>query len=511
MKQRNLRRIRHAATAAAALGIPYYASQAGAQDVTNAAPLYNNTTNVNVPALLQRLDDLENKVKVLERNREVDKESADDAAAEMRKSMPVFNVSQNGIGFRSADTNFAIRLEGVIQLDSRTFFDDHGIQGTDGFLLRRARPILEGTVYRDFDFLFVPDFGTGNNGGNGGSQPTPLIFDAYLNYRYSPELQFRFGKMKPPVGLENLQSDAFLTFNERSFVGELLPNRDVGAMIHGVAFDGTVSYAAGIFNGVGDNRNSTSSAFSNDKTGDARIFFQPFITTDIKPLRGFGFGAAGTYGKPLTTAGLPNTTGGTLAGYVTDGQEQFFAYNPVPTGSTNVTANGEHWRVTPQGYYYWGPLGFLGEYAISDQRLSVTRVGGGGGTVTRRIANTAWQLTGSYVLTGENNTYSGVVPDRPFDPRLGHWGALQLAVRYEDLDIDRNAFPLFSDPNTSAKSAHAYSVGLNWWLNRNVRVLTSFTHTEFKGGGGTVGNQTAPGAVTRQPENTLFTRVQLAF
>jgi len=53
----------------------------------------------------------------------------------------------------------------------------------------RARPILEGTVFRDFDFQFVPDFG--------GS--SVQIFDANLNYRYRPELQLKAGKFKEEI------------------------------------------------------------------------------------------------------------------------------------------------------------------------------------------------------------------------------------------------------------------------------------------------------------------------
>ena len=42
----------------------------------------------------------------------------------------------------------------------------------------------------------------------------------------------------------------------------------------------------------------------------------------------------------------------------------------------------------------------------------------------------------------------------------------------------------FADPATSANSASAWSVGLNWYLNRNVLVKTSFSRTTFSGGGG---------------------------
>jgi hypothetical protein len=57
---------------------------------------------------------------------------------------------------------------------------------------------------------------------------------------------------------------------------------------------------------------------------------------------------------------------------------------------------------------------------------------------------------------------------------------------------------------------------VNWWLNRNVRVLSSFTHTTFEGGGAPVNvadptTITAPATVTAQDENVLSTRVQLSF
>ena len=112
-------------------------------------------------------------------------------------------------------------------------------------------------------------------------------------------------------------------------------------------------------------------------------------------------------------------------------------------------------------------------------------------------------------MTGENATFAGVAPLHPFDPHNGQWGALQVVGRYEELNIDNAAFPVFANPATSASAAQAWSAGLNWFLNRNIRVNASFSHTTFTGGGGA--GTTAPAIITRQPENVFFTRIQLSF
>ena len=448
----------------------------------------------------ERVEELDQKVKTLERNRELDKEAAEAKA----KEAPKISIGGDGISLSAASGDFKVQLKGVVQVDSRTFFNDSGIVGNDGLLLRRARPILQGTLFRDFDFLFVPDFG-GTSG--------PQIFDVYLNYQYNPALQLQAGKFKVPVGLEQLQPDPNTFFNERGLPTALTPNRDIGFELHGDIFGGTISYAAGIFNGVGDGRNSSNADFEDDKEVAGRIFFQPFKKWGAPALQGLGLGVSGSYEgmQGTNTAGLPGTTGGTLPGYATDGQQQFFAYNPIfgnnATNKAVVWADGEHWRLSPQGSYFYGPFGLLGEYVISDQRVTRT---GAAPRRSARLENTGWEISGSWVVTGEDAAYAAsVVPRRAFEPLQGNWGALQLVARYEQLNIDPAAFPLFSDANTSARSAHAWSAGLNWYLNRNVVLKTSFSHTTFSGGGGA--GTSAPAAVTRKDENVLFTRLQLAF
>jgi len=437
----------------------------------------------------QRFEELDQKVKVIEHDREVEAE----AAAAIAKEAPKLKVGDEGFSIASADGDFVLQLRGVLQVDSRTFFNESaGIVGNDALLLRRARPILQGTVFRDVDYLFVPDF----------AGSTPQIYDAYLNYRLLPELQLQAGKFKAPVGLEQLQEDRYIFFNERALPTDLVPNRDIGFELHGDLFKGVVSYAAGIFNGVGDARISNNTAFQNNKSFDGRLFFQPFKPTSLRPLQGFGFGLSGSYAteQAPNASALPNTTGGTLPGFTTDGQQQFFAYN------NGVLAFGDHWHLSPQGYYFYGPFDLLWEYVISDQELTTSAAL----SHTARLENTGWEIAGGWVLTGEDATFKGVLPRHPFNPFSGDWGALQVIGRFSALDVDSAAFShsYYANPAASANAAHEWSVGLNWYLNRNVKVAASFAHTTFDGGGtGT----SAVGLVTHKDENVLFTRLQLAF
>jgi phosphate-selective porin OprO/OprP len=447
----------------------------------------------------EQIQALDQKVRVLERLRENDQ----DAAATVAKAQPKISLGASGFSFSSADSNFVATLHGLVQVDSRTFRHDNNVPGNDSILLRRARPIFSGTVFHDFDFQLTPEFGNGTPGA-ASAATTPSIYDAYLNYRYSPALQFEAGKFKPPVGLEYLQSDSFMFFNERSLATDLIPGRDLGFELHGDIDGGVLSYAVGIFNGVGDGqRNTSNTAFQDNRELDARLFVQPFKLTSFKPLQNLGFGVGGSWGDSsiTNTLGLPNTTGGSQPGYFTDGQQQFFAYNPAAGG---VMASGTHWRLSPQAYYYYGPFGLLGEYAISDQGVKNSAK-----LRTTNLKNTAWEIAGGWVLTGEDATFNGVTPRHPFDPRNGSWGALQLVARYAELDVDKAAFPVFANPATSASEARAWAVGLNWYLNKNLRVNTSFSRTTFTGGGGA--GTSVPAAVTQHPEDVLFTRIQLSF
>jgi phosphate-selective porin OprO/OprP len=439
-----------------------------------------------ISALQRKLEELDQKVKALERNRELGTETAEARG----KETPRISAGSSGFSISSPDTNFVLRIRGYVQADSRWFLEN-SVQGADTFLLRRVRPIFEGTLFDKLDYKIMLDFGantssTGNNTSNNG-----MLQDAYLTARLLPEVQVQAGKFKEPVGFERLQSGANLLFVERGYPTQLVPNRDVGVQLQGNLFDGALTYAVGAFNGTPDGGSNDIEAGDDDKDVAARLFATPFKNGTFEPLRGLGFGVSGTFGDQE----------GALRGFVSPGQQRIFSYRTgvgTDSATANITADGTHWRIVPQAYYYWGPFGILGEYVISDQEVRRDA----GDKSFHRVANTAWQVSASYFITGEDNSFLPVVPRRPFNFHGGGWGAWEVAARVGQLKIDDGAFPLLANPATSAREATSWGVGLNWHLNRNLKLSLNYEQTQFRGG-------STP--LLKQGEKAILTRAQITF
>ncbi len=473
-------KIKHLATFAAVVGAQFHPPYSRAADAVN--------SNENVQALIQRINDLEQKVKVLERNREVDQETV----KEKSKDFPTISLGANGLNIRSADSNFTMIAHGYIQGDARFYLDAKGGSTVDTFLLRRVRPIVEGTFYDKFDYRLMLDLGSGNVAGSTANNNN-LLDDAYVNARLWNQYQVQAGKYKSPIGLERLQSTADLLFVETGFATELTPNYDLGASIHNRYFDEPFGYSIGIYNGATDNASDDQDA-DEGKDVVGRLFAQPFLKTDIEPLRKLGVGVAGSVGDHS----------GTLASYKTPGQQTFFSYGNA------VTADGRQYRVDPQGYYYWGPFGILGEYVLSSQEVKSSA--GGGVPANEQFNNSAWQVEASYFITGEENSFKytslqHVVPLHPVF--AGGWGALEAVARVQQLTLDKNIFTKYAGisyaTSTSARQATAWGVGLNWYLNSNLKLNLNYEATSFEGG------SSAAGSVTARPEHAILSRVQFMF
>jgi phosphate-selective porin OprO/OprP len=360
------------------------------------------------------------------------------------------------------------------------FFNDNGITN-NSFVLRRARLISEGTFAKNYNFQLVTEFG--------GSAVS--ILDANFGVNVSQALQFKFGKFKSPVGLEQLQSDSWTFFNERSIVTNLVPNRDLGVQASGDLAGGRLNYTVGLFGGIADGASTTNADFDNEKDGVARLIATPFKDDAGSFLQGLTFGVSGSLGREKTTAGR-------TGGYRTDGQQTFFTY------LANTTTDGQNWRFSPQLDYRNGSFGLLSEYVVSTVNVRPSATG-----AKQELQNKAWQVAAGYVLTGESSSATGVVPQNNFDYAKGTWGAFEVVGRYANLKIDDAAFPLFASSAASANKASSVGLGLNWYLSKAVLFKIDYYQTKFGFAPGAPAVKTTP--LIRQDEKAFITRFQLAF
>jgi phosphate-selective porin OprO/OprP len=188
--------------------------------------------------------------------------------------------------------------------------------------------------------------------------------------------------------------------------------------------------------------------------------------------------------------------------YSTDGGNTFLAF---PNG---LNVQGEHWRISPQIYYSYGPFGLLGEFIAEKQGVSTAGVAPGGGFTN--YETTAWNVTLNYVLTGENTSLDGIVPDEPLNFKTGDIGAWEIAFRYDGLAAGANMFRPVNQGGLgisaidNATAVNGFSAALNWYINRIVRLGLTVEYQAFTGGGG-------KNFVAENNELGFITRLQIMY
>jgi phosphate-selective porin OprO/OprP len=375
---------------------------------------------------------------------------------------------QNGFVLQSSDGDYRLQLGALVQTDGR-FSVDNPLPITNTFTLRKARISLAGRLAKYFDFRLMPDFGNG----------ATTLQEAYLDLRFSSKLRIRTGKDKTPVGYELLTGDAGLLFPERSLASSLVPNRDVGVQAQGDLAGGRIAYAGGLFNGVADGTSSTTDLdVNNDKDLAGRIVVQPFRGAEAtRPFSGLGFHLGASRG----------TQSGAVPSFKTSIGQTYFSY-------ASAAASGERTRFTPAVFYYYKSLGAFGEYVRSTQSMAKN-------TVSHDIANHAWDVSGSFLITGERASPAVPTPTRRFDPGGGSWGAVQVVARYAELTIDNAAFTAGLAAEGASRRAQAFTVGVNWYPTAFVKYYATFERTVF--------DHRADGP--RPAEDAILFRVQVAF
>ncbi|HEY5949743.1 MAG TPA: porin [Kofleriaceae bacterium] len=383
---------------------------------------------------------------------------------------------------KKEDKPIEVKVGGYLQADTREFAAD---SGTHDQTLRRLRFKVDGKALRYFKFRSLIETASSKL----------QVLDAWIEFAPRPEIGLRVGKDKGQFGLERLQSAAELTFIERAYPTQLAPNRDIGVALRGDIRGGVVHYSAAIVNGVADN--AVLEAETDDEYEyNFDLLVAPLkATAELSRFGDFAIGGATTFGRTNGTLANPGVTAIKSAGQAT-----IFKYaggGAMDTIDTTAVADGYRKRFTGHAYYYSGPVGALAEYVAEYETVRLR------GTHTD-LANRAWQLAVSGALTpGDQPTYKGVQPKRPFDLDAGTWGAVELAARYSELRLDDDAFDAgIASMTTSIKRARAGTLGVNWYLNKYIKLQLDYEGTQYTGGAADGGN--------RPTEHLIATRFQAA-
>lgn len=385
-----------------------------------------------------------------------------------------------GFALVDAERGNELRFSAMVQLDSRLFLEGETATGSkleDGFLLRRIRPTLSGQ-FAGLGFRIAPELSGNGTGAN------VALLDAFVDIPTGRTGFLRVGKQKSAISLDRLRVATALPLVERGLANELAPNRDLGLAWYGQAFSGGAQFVLGLFNGAADGRDV---ALRDDggKEVYARVFFEPF-RNESSLLNGLGFGVSATAGRKRSE-GPGAAASASLPRYRSAAQEEFFAY------SSGVVADGHHRRLFPQLSYFHRNAGFVAELGVSEQVLQRE-------SQTRRLRHTAYDVTLSWVPTGQPITFRGV-------QLTGSESALELGLRASGLRIDPRAFEggltRFASPDVAARRAQNLGLGLSWHVNRQVKWSLDVNRTRYQGG--------APGGADRQTEDVVMGRFQLVY
>lgn len=342
-----------------------------------------------------------------------------------------------------------VRLEAHFksQVDWRDVSDDEADEDRDAFDLNRARVGLDGRISRYVEYQVEREV-------RGTKRPWR---DVFVKVRPMRALQVQLGRFKMPFSLEQTTGSMDLNFAYRSLASTFLaPSRDVGVMAYGTVLRNGLKYELGVFREGGDNARITEEAFPvSQRTVAGRIVTRPLTAVPNAALRELQVGLAFTTGRVpegLNSLRLEAVSGERLV--------------------DRVYVNGLRRRVGAELLWRPGPLSVQGEVIrVSEERRSQ----GIDNEDLPEAVQRGWYLSGTWLITGEEKK-DNVEPAAPF--LQGGLGAVEIAGRVEGLTFGggpRNE-PALPGPRARRileTTDTAWTVGLNWYLNRFLGIRTN--------------------------------------
>ena len=428
--------------------------------------------------LNQQLQNLQTQVNQTQQNQAQTQRSVDQMKAQPQTAAApggiIASMPNNRPTLSTADGQNTISLTGRIHFDMGDYLDYRPQSRrvgpnnlNSGVNLRRGRIGVLGKILGDWNYALIYDFGGSNDSGAGGINASGVEM-AEITYNGFRPFAFELGYQDIPYTLDEATSSNDIMFIERASPQVIATNiaaNDFRANIGGhwnndrawIGIYGT-GPQSGANHGIGQQMGAT-----------GRATFQVLQSDDYS----FHIGAdAEGLIKPATNAGVRQIT-------LSDRPElridtaQILSTGAIGTLANQVTGAHVLGAELAGGF---GPFFAQAEYF----HYNVARAN------ARDLDFDGGYVQGSYTITGEHRkyipgagAYSGINPAHPFSLSSGGWGAWEVAARYSIIDLNDLFSPGLSTASTGGVAGghqEVITLGLNWYLNSNMRFMLNYLH-----------------------------------
>ena len=366
--------------------------------------------------------------------------------------------AQDGILVMSSPTSkYKLWFDVRTQMDAAVFFGapDYADKIGNGVSIRRARFAVKGQIDENWYGEFDMDLANG----------LVELKDAIVRYTGVPGLELQVGNFKENFSIQRNTTSRYLQFIERPMVcSALAPSRHVG--INAKYAKDWLWVSAGVFGPevagseewgyIADNNKDFGYNAGYSLTG--KVVFRPLYKKENASLH---IGGAVSYRTPKASDEKVGTYRASARNSTSINRKKYLDTNNLPGYQHNLL-----WTVELAGH--WNGLRYEGAF-IGDN-VHFKDEADPASMTTQNFWG--WYAQAGYLLFGGHQRYDAnggkytkVKPGKK-------WGDLELCARYEFLNLNGN--------KVYGGAAEAYTVGLNYWVNNNVKfqVNYQFNHND---------------------------------
>ena len=367
------------------------------------------------------------------------KESIDEMKAEVKKTKKdSFKITTKG-KFKVASQDGSWEWQPIGRIFWDTVFadrDNSNLEATNSEL-RRARLGFRGKI-KPLGYKLEIDFA------NSGSASWKDIWLSYNNKNDLSEWFFKIGQQHVPFGHATISSSKYKPLMRRPLFGD---GPQISRAV-GIAYRQDASrwffHAGAFLPALGTGSDETGEGTTDRETYALRIGGQPFFKDKTHLIH-----TAFSYQYEQYNGDAFNSIDNSLLSHVGDGDAL------VANFGTNADDSNAY---DIELISVWGPFHSVFEYVAWD----VSDPDGDADL-------SAWAFDVGWFFTGESMKYkagafSGIKPKAPIGK--GGWGAWQIAARLENIDL--------TDGNIIGGEADVFTVGLNWYLTSNTRLMANY-------------------------------------